>query len=94
MYYVRESFKFMPFVLQVTNLLRCGWKYIIAAFFGDSISGEVQSLLRVLEKPTVTALSHLFAGLKLPTMEKKNTKIELRSFASQNPKNRWNRDFV
>ena len=37
--------------------------------FGDSISGE-QSLLRVLEKPTVTALSHLFAGLKLPTMTK------------------------
>jgi len=69
--YARESFKFMPFVLQVTNLLRCGWKYIIAVFFGDSISGEVQSLLRVLEKPTVTALSHLFAGLKLPTMEKK-----------------------
>lgn len=54
--------------------------------FWDSISGEVQSLLRVLEKPTVTALSHLFAGLKLPTMEKKSTKIELRSFASQNPK--------
>lgn len=43
--------------------------------FGDSISGEVQSLLRVLEKPTVTALSHLFAGLKLPTMEKNTQKL-------------------